>query len=408
MKARITHLFPLLLGLLWPSLCQADVATKNLPPAVYAAPLGEPLPPSLAESLGPTVRFIEPGPVRQAAAQVVEARAAIASLRCSEVVPRLRTAGDALLGEVPIQNGMAVARDLFGLLLLCADRIGDVPSAERAARFLATQKDPLPADLALILPRYQQSGIFGPPRAPVKVESDPPGATVMRNDQVMGTTPLTIDGGRPDVDFLTLELPGMRKLRRPLGSGENLFLSLRPEDRLPLLFDQVAGLPIGSEQQTAVLKELAGSPTVATQVGTRLLVFGPKLRDGKPVVGESLVARVFDFARKDWLANQTEIPSGNAVSQAAALAAVLSTNGPAPSAQTVTAAATPAGVQPVTATNAKGTAPAPAEKSSGSKLPFAKTKWYTWVVAGGVAALIGGLLIAERFSKDKLTVTATH
>ncbi len=407
MWARTKYLVPVLLGVLLPSLVRADGPAKSLPTAAYSAPLAEPLSPSLAEALASKVRLVEPGPIRQAAVLVVEGRAALASLRCSEVVPGLRKVGETLLAEVPLQMALPVARDVFGLLLLCADRIGDVPSAERAARFFATQKDPLPADLALIMPRYQHGALFGPPRAPVKVESDPPGATVMRNDQVIGVTPLTVDGGRPDVDVLTLELPGMRKLRRPLGSGEKLFLSLRPEDRLPLLLDQVVSFPLGGETQTALLKELANSPSLATQVGSRLLLFGPKVREGKPVPGESLVVRVYDLERRDWLGPQAEIPSGTAQTQAVALFAALSL-APTPNAQTAAAAPTGPAASTAGPTAAAPTAKAATDKPSGSKLPFAKTKWYTWVVAGGVAALIGGLLIAERFSKDKLTVTATH
>ena len=239
---------------------------------------------------------------------------------------------------------------------------------------LATQKDPLPADLALILPRYQQSGIFGPPRAPVKVEKRSAGSDGdAQRPSDDGTTPLTIEGGRPDVDFLTLELPGMRKLRRPLGSGENLFCP-RPEDRLPLLFDQVAGLPIGSEQQTAVLKELAGSPAVATKSGRACWSLGPKLRDGKPVVGESLVARVFDFARKDYWPIKPKSRAEMLHPRPPRWLRAVDKRASASRANQITRCGHACWCSTCDGDECKGTKLSPAEKSSGSKLPFAKTK----------------------------------
>ena len=227
---------------------------------------------------------------------------------------------------------------------------------------------------------------------------------MIRNAQVLGQTPLVIDGGRVDSDAVYVELAGMRKVRRPLGSGENLFVSLRPEDRLPLLLDQVASQPFGSDAQAALLKELASTPAVAMQLGGRLLVFGPKLREGVPVAGESLLARVYDFERRDWLGPTGEVAIGPPASQADALVAQLAgTAAPAAKLAVAPSAVVAPGAKPATAP-----APADKDKSTGSKLPFAKTKWYTWVVAGGVAALIGGLLIAERFSSEKITATATH
>lgn len=408
MSPKTMSVWGLLLSLLIPQLAVAqvkpltDVPAKPVATAVWSAPLAEPLPAPLGQSIGSKLRFVEPGPIRQAAEQVMAGRAALVQLRCADALPAMRKAAEALLDGVPSSVAQPIVRDLFGVVLLCADRIGDVPMAERAATVLSSQTEPLPTDLALIMPRYQHGTPFGPPRAPVRVESDPPGATVIRNTQVMGKAPLEIDGGRPDQDVLYVELPGMRKVRRPLGSGETLFLSLRPEDRLPLLLDQVASLPIGSDAQSALLKELAASPAVATQLGGKLLVFGPKVREGAPVAGESLLLRVYDLDRRDWLGPVSEVAIGSPAAQADALLAAAA--GAATPAQAATVAQAPAGP----ATQAVTKAPVDDKKSSGWKLPFAKTKWYTWVVAGGVAALIGGLLIAERFSSETITVTATH
>jgi hypothetical protein len=35
-------------------------------------------------------------------------------------------------------------------------------------------------------------------------------------------------------------------------------------------------------------------------------------------------------------------------------------------------------------------------------------KWYTWVVAGAVVALVVGLLVAQNVGSDKLHITAMH
>jgi hypothetical protein len=69
----------------------------------------------------------------------------------------------------------------------------------------------------------------------------------------------------------------------------------------------------------------------------------------------------------------------------------------------VAGAATPlADKQPASARNKN------AMKDSGSKLPLSRVKWYTWVVAGGVVALIAGLLISEKVSDDKVTISASR
>jgi hypothetical protein len=54
---------------------------------------------------------------------------------------------------------------------------------------------------------------------------------------------------------------------------------------------------------------------------------------------------------------------------------------------------------------------APAAKPSGPPPKSERSawgKWYTWVAAAGVVALVAGLLIAEHVGDDKVTVTASH
>jgi hypothetical protein len=195
----------------------------------------------------------------------------------------------------------------------------------------------------------------------------------------------------------------MRKLRRPLGSGEQLVLALRPEDRPTVLTDQIAQRPVGSDEQEAALRRLAEAPLSPSSLpGRRLIVVGPRQRSGAPVAGEPLVARAYDLDHRAWLGPVAEIPIGEGGVQAQKLLAL------APAAAVVAPGSAPL---PPGVAAAVTKAPAPADKEkgkTGSRLPFAKTKWYTWVVAGGVVALVAGLLIAEKVSTDKVVITATN
>jgi hypothetical protein len=55
-------------------------------------------------------------------------------------------------------------------------------------------------------------------------------------------------------------------------------------------------------------------------------------------------------------------------------------------------------------TGAAGKVAAAGKDAPKKKGLFGNTKWYTWVVAGGVVALIAGLLIAEKVSPEKVTI----
>lgn len=371
---------------------------------LWCAATGEVMPPPLEKALVDRAVLLPGGAMRAAGIVVAQARVALQALRCGEVLAPLDQAGDAVLAEQPLPEARTLLGELYGLMLFCADRAGDRARGEKAAAALVALQVQVPADVALVLARYQPPQAFGPSRPPSRLETDPPGAMALRNLRALGPTPLAVPGGRPDEDVLDVELPGMRKLRRPLGSGEQLVLSLRPEDRPTVLADQIAQRPVGSDEQEAALRRLAESPIPpAALPGRRLIVVGPRQRSGAPVAGEPLIARAYDLDRRAWLGPVAEIPIGEGGAQAQKLLALA----PAAAAVTPSSAPLPPGVAA-----AVGKAPAaPAEKDkgkTGSRLPFAKTKWYTWVVAGGVVALIAGLLIAEKVSTDKVVVTATN
>ena len=144
-----------------------------------------------------------------------------------------------MLAEVTLPEARPILSEAYGLMLVCADRLNDRERADKASAALTAMQAPLPSDVALVLARYSAAATvpFGPPRAPVRVETDPPGAVVARNLIPVGVSPISVAGGNPAFDVLDIELPGMRKLRRPLASGNELVLALRPEDRPGVLIE---------------------------------------------------------------------------------------------------------------------------------------------------------------------------
>lgn len=380
----------------------AGPAAGSLGVLLWTAAPGEPIAPALAQALAKQVTVAPSGALRSAGVVVATARRAVLELKCSEAIAMLDKAADAVLGEVSLPEARPLLSEAYGLMLVCADRLNDRERAEKASAALTAMQSTVPSDVALVLARYAAATQppFGPPRAPVRVETDPPGAVVARNLIPVGVTPIAVAGGNPAVDVLDVELPGMRKLRRPLGSGTELVLSLRPEDRPGVLCDRAAQLPLGSDEQAAVLRQLADSPLAqSTLPSRRLIVVGPKERAGTPVAEEPLLARIYDLDRRQWSSGRTEVAIGPPATQAGRVFALLSVAGPA---------AAPVSQTKAVAAAATAKPPEKEKASSGFKLAFGKTKWYTWVIAGGVVALLAGILIADKVSSDKVTVTASH
>lgn len=378
---------------------QAAVRPLARPLLVWSGPAGETLPAPIRQALGDRAQLPPGGALSAAGQTVAESRLAFTEMRCSDALPKLAQASEAVLGEALLPEARPLLSELYGLMLLCADRVGDPARAQAASLALQAMQATVPSDVALVQARYEQPQRFGPARAPVHVESEPPGAVVLRNLIPVGVTPIDVAGGQPERDFIDIEMPGFRKLHRTLGSGQQIILTLRPEDRPAVLLDRASLFAPGSDGQAAVLRALADTAGAAVLVNRRVLAIGPKQRSGAPAAGEALVARVYDLDRKGWVSALGEIASGPSATQAQALLGM--SDGAAGAA--AGGAALPAGA---VAGGAPAKPAAPAK--SGFKLPFSNTKWYTWVVAGGVAALIAGLLIAERVSPEKVTISATH
>ena len=361
------------------------------------------MPPALAQALVKQLAPAPSGALRAAGVAVAQARRALQEMKCSDILPTLDQAADAVLAEVSLPEARPILSEAYGLMLVCADRLNDRERADKASAALTAMQAVLPSDVALVLARYRTAALvpFGPPRAPVRVETDPPGAVVARNLIPVGVAPLSVAGGNPAFDVLDIELPGMRKLRRPLGSGNELVLSLRPEDRPGVLLDRAAQLPLGSDEQAAVLKQLADAPlTVSALPSRRVVMVGPKERAGTPIGGETLVARIYDLDRKQWSSPTSDVAIGPPASQAQRIFALLAVTPPA--------APTPAKAGAAAAAVVASAAARPGTPTSSTKLPFGKTKWYTWAIAGGVLALLAGILIADKVSTDKVTISASH
>lgn len=369
---------------------------------VWSGAPGEGVPAPIRQALGDRAEIPPGGAIAAASQTLVEARRALTEMRCTESLPKLAQASERVLSEVLLPEARPLLSEIYGLMLLCADRVSDSAVAEQASAALRAMQATVPADVSLVMARHEMPARFGPPRPPVHVESDPPGAVVLRDLVPIGVTPIDVPGGQPERDFIDIELPGFRKLHRPLGSNQQLIFALRPEDRTTVLLDRATLFAPGSDTQESVLRALAETADAQSLPSRLLLVLGPKERSGPTAAGEALTARVYDLERKAWLGTASEVTAGSVDAQGQALLSLCSTA----AAKKVAPARPGSAVAAAPAKPAQEAQAPPAKK--GWRGLFANTKWYTWVVAGGVVALVAGLLIAERVSPEKITITATH
>lgn len=358
--------------------------------AVWCGPVTAAAPEDLAAAL--TAQKIKPlsGGALAAAGQAARAaQRAIAEFRCSDALSLLGPAQDRVRAEVDVADGRAALAALLALELVCADRGGDAARAGRAAEGLLQTGVTQPPDIALVMQRYRPGPTLGPTPMPTRVDTDPPGARLLRDGVLVGAAPADVPGGDPAVDALDVELPGYRKVHRPLGSGEKVALGLRSEDRLGVLVDAVAARPLGSDGQAQALQQLG------KVVSGRVLVLSPRQQGGAPAAGERLQARVYDVGQRRWVGPMADLAAGTAEQQAQGALRLLQGQGAAP----------------VLAPAAVAQAAQKAEPKSGGFLglnfSFSRKRWYNWVIAGGVAALIAGLLIADQFKSNGVTIHAT-
>ncbi len=228
--------------------------------------------------------------------------------------------------------------------------------------------------MANLIAKHRIDRSFDPERAPVQVNTDPPGAQVFRNLRDMGRSPIAIPGGDPTVDVIDVQELGSRRVHAPLPESGEVKIALPVEDRIEVLVDLVrVSTPDAPLALVAALGKRVGA--------ARLLALMPS--------GASTVrARWFDVGKASWAADPIDVDAAGqpAVDRLVAYVSPQPPSAPAPAVAMVTAAPAP-----------------PAKKVRG---PWAK--WYTWVAAGAVVAGVVTLVLVDRVGSDKLTVTASH
>jgi hypothetical protein len=312
--------------------------------------------------------LVEGGAETQAARAQARAEAAFGKLKFAEAAIEYEAAEKLLLSDVPLE---AAAKRLGAVergLLASYDQLGRADDAARAAERLmwaGGNQD----DVAPLLKRHLYDRRWQPAQAPVPITSEPTGAQVFRNFQPAGATPTSVAGGDPSLDVLDIIAPGYQRLHMPLAAGGEVRATLVREDRLGALVDQArTQAPDAPAALVAAIGKRVGA--------ARVLVVAPDA-PGK------LHARWLDVASAKWSNAPVVVDAAGAAT------------GPQLAASVAPAVAAP--LPP------KAPPPPPAKKEKS-----AWGKWYTWVAAAAVVALVGGLLIAEHVGDDTLTVTAKH
>lgn len=317
--------------------------------------------------------LVEGGTTSRAALLQSRAEALFVRLKMADAAREYQAAEELLLTDVPISVTQARLGAVERNLLVIFDQQGRAEEAARAAERLgwtAGAND----DVKALLDKHQRSRAWQPAFAPVHVVSEPPGAQVYRNLSPVGVTPIDVAGGDPKVDAIDIELAGHRRAHEPLGrTGGELRIALVKEDRLGALVDQVrVKAPEAPPGEVAAIGKRVGAPRVLV-----LLPDGP----------QKVMARWLDVKAQKWGAAAVRVDSAGQPAMDK-LAAYVAPAGGAPG-------PAPAGViekKPTTPTKGKW---------------GAWGKWYTWVAAGGVLALVAGLLIAQNVGDDSLKISVT-
>jgi len=316
--------------------------------------------------------LVEGGPATRVQLLLRRAEASFVKLKYADAARDYEAAEQILLAEVPLDFLRTSIGDVERSLLACYDQLGRAADAARAAERLGWAAGSS-EDMKRLVDKYWVSRAWEPARPPVVVESEPPGATVFRDLREIGPAPQTIAGGDPSVDVLDVEAKGYRRAHRELRAGETVHVALVKEDRLGVLVDVIrAQSPDAKPQDVAAVGRRVGAKRVLV-----LLPDGPK----------KLLGRWLEVDKAAWAPESVRVDAGGpqAMERLAMYAAPKEQAGP-----------------PLAA----GVAKAPEQPKKSKLGPWGK--WYTWVAAGGIVALVVGVLIASKVGNDSLTVTATH
>jgi hypothetical protein len=316
--------------------------------------------------------LVEGGPSTRVQLLLRRAEQSFVKLKYTEAAADYEAAEQLLLQEVPLEVLRRQIGDVERNLLACYDQLGKSVEASRAAERLgwaAGSND----DMKRLMDKYWVSRAWMPALAPVTVEAEPAGAIVYRDLRELGAAPQTMPGGDASVDVVDVEAPGFRRGHRELRAGESIKVTLQKEDRLGVLVDAIrAQAPDAAPRDVAAVGKRVGARRVLV-----LLPDGPK----------KLLGRWLDVDKVSWAAESARVDATGTPAMERLAAYVAPKEQAAPSPLAVAAAAPPADKK----------------KSVG---PWGK--WYTWVAAGAVVALVAGLLIAKEVGDDTLTVKASH
>lgn len=302
--------------------------------------------------------------------------------RCGDALKEYAEAERIMLEETPFEFAQRHLGPVERNLLVCYDQAGKADDAARAAERLGWTAGSN-EDLKAVIDRHLRSRTYQPAYAPTKVVTDPPGALVYRDLQPLGAGPAEVAGGDPSVDVLDVELAGYRRVHQPLGhGGGELRVQLIKEDRVGEMVDhaRVKGPDAPAGEVAAIGKRIGA---------VRILALHPD--------GPKIVAKWLDVASAKWAPATIKVDATGvpAMERLAGYVAPRVEGGEPPPSET----------QPTKSATAvaKVPPPPPAKSKWG-----AWGKWYTWVAAGGVLLLVGGLLIAQNVGSDSLTVSVSH
>jgi hypothetical protein len=321
------------------------------------------------DSIEERERLVQGGAVTRARQAQLRAEASFVKMKLADAVRDYEAAEQILLTEVPFSVAQTDLGGVERSLLVCYDQLGKANEAARAAERLTwTAGDT--ADVKAQLDRHLRSRAYQPAFAPVKIVTEPAGALVYRNMQPVGAAPVEVPGGDPAIDVIDVELAGHRRAHMPLPRSGELRVALQVEDRTEALVDDArTRAPATDKVQVRAVGRKLGA--------RRVLAIAP---DGT----QKVTARWLDVPSGHWGAEPMRTDSAGPVAMDKLVSYVapkeVAASGPAPA------------------------SPPPPEKKSKWG---AWGKWYTWVAAGGVLALVAGLLIAQNVGDDNLKVQVT-
>ena len=315
----------------------------------------------------------EGGPSARVTVKIREAEGLLARGKAADAAVLFEAAETQLFADVPLESMRARLAELERGLLAAYDQLGRGADASRAADRLHMAPGSVD-DVRVLFERHATPLRQGAALPPVEIVSQPPGAQVFRDLQPVGVTPMMVEGGDRTVDFVDIETPGFRRAHVALGMGGRVEVALAREDRLGVFVDHIRDQsPDAPPAEVAALGKRVGAARVLA-----ILPDGPR----------KVLARWLDVKTATWTSATLRVD--NAGQGAMERLAGYVTPGEGVGA----GAALP---QPVAAV------PPPTKKKLGIW-----GKWYTWVAAGGVVALVVGLLIAQNVGDDKLTIKSSR